>query len=809
MEKFSFKTIIITLSACLFSAGFVLAAPQQLQIVGTHTQTLSGCNFRLVGVDICGLEWQENGMGPPSGAGGDMTKSVAAAVNTWKCNIIRVPLDQDFWFGYDDGNSTSSGTQNTAYMNNYRTYVDSVVNSASAMNCYVELDLHWSGNGNWGSSTNVKQQTMPDAHSTQFWTDVATRYANNPAVIFNLYNEPYTTSWSIWKSGGTTSEGFTTPGFQALVKTVRDTGAKNIISVGGLGWAWDLTQASANKLTDTNTAGTLTGYGIMYEAHIYDNKGGSTESAKITLWNNNVTVAVAAGLCVMIGEFGPATDGSQDNSGCTPFESDLISWINGNNTSSYVYNAMGWCFHQGATPKLISDWNFTATTCHGAQVKAWLAAVTPSNCPAGTPSYTPTATPTMTRTNTPANTFTFTATRTNTPANTFTFTATRTFTPTFTFTPVNTSTFTATRTFTPTATPTATPTFTYTATQTFTPANTATFTATRTNTPVNTRTYTPTATRTNTPVNTATGTPINTSTNTPSNTATSTAVNTSTFTPVNTPTGSRTATPSFTVTRTSTATPVLSPTPTWTGTPLTSTATPTITQSFTGLPTDTATPSYTATPPDTATNTPVNTATNTPANTATNTPVNTYTSTPVNTATNTPVNTATNTPVNTSTATPVNTATRTPANTATNTPVNTSTATRTITRTATPTITQTIALPSATFTPTTAPTAQVYTIQNTYPIPSIYNASTGTGLTIAFTVSKDTAMVTFRLYTSGFRLVRMITETKFFPSGSDALPVEQKYLSSLSSGAYYYSIQSESMDGMKARAKTGLILIVR
>jgi endoglucanase len=359
------------MATCIVFVNSTLAAPPDLKVNGTHLQTVeNGCIVRLIGVNICGAEWSANSYGPPGGLGGNMVLSVNSAVVTWKSNCMRIPLNQDFWFGYSDGSSKSSSAQNTSYQNKYRTFIDDVVSAASSQNAYVELDLHWSGSGSWGSSVSAKQQNMPDDHGTDFWKDVATRYKNNPAVLFNLYNEPKDDSWSIWKNGGQSGSGFHTPGFQSLVNTVRTAGANNVIVVGGLAWAYDMTGIAANALTDPS------GHGIAYEAHIYDNKG----TGEPGIWNTNVTVAVKAGYCVIIGEFGPNTDGSQDNSGCTPFESDLIKWIDGANTSNYAYSAMGWSFNTDASPKLIANWNFGATTCHGGQVKAWLASVKPQNC---------------------------------------------------------------------------------------------------------------------------------------------------------------------------------------------------------------------------------------------------------------------------------------------------------------------------------------------------------------------------------------------------------------------------------------------
>jgi hypothetical protein len=805
MGKRISKKTSMTLIVCLLIliSGAIFATPAELKVNGKYLQTVSGgCTVRLTGVDVDALEWAPAGYGPPSGNAGDMTKSIAGAVNTWKANCVRIPLSQDFWFGYKNTHGQPSSA--AAYIQ----LVDNVVNAAAALNCYVELDLHWSGTGSWGTSD--VQEDMPDDNSITFWQAVANHYMSSPWVMFDLYNEPKDDSWTTWKGGGTSLSGFHTPGFQNIVKAIRDTGSRNIIVIGGLGWAWDLTGLPGSAITDTNTAGNFSGDGIMYEAHIYDNKGGSTEAQKKTLWENNVTVAVNNGYCVMIGEFGPSNAGAgntQDNSGCTPFESDLIAWINGGNGANYLYNAMAWDFNTTAPPDLLSDWNFTATTCHGAQVKAWLAAITPPNCPGGTPTFT--------RTSTPANTFTFTATKTFTPTPTLTFTLTKTPSFTLTSTPVNTSTLSVTRTNTPantatysatqtsTATRTNTPansaTLTFTATQTSTPASTATFTSTRTNTPVitatnspaNTSTMTSTLSRTATPTYTWTVSPQGTATMTPTftSTLTGTASSTHTFTATPTYTSSSTmtrtatdtVTPTGTQTQTYTETPDVSPTLTVTGTPPTDTYTPTFT------PTDMATNTYTVTMTVTPTITSINTATNTPVNTATNTPVNTATSTPVNTATSTPVNTASNTPVNTSTKTPVNTATNTPKNTFT----------------ATPTSTSTVQTATATQTPSVTP---VSTTAEPVLFPNPYNPDKS-GLGIKLQLAKVYDKVIFKLYTSGFRLVHKAEISGSF-TGYTSITIDSSGLKGLAPGAYYYLVTLVQKSA-ETRSKAAVLLIVR
>ncbi len=189
--------VISVLIAGILLPARVMAAPPQLKINKNQiVEASGGCTIRLKGVDISALEYSNND-GPASGG---ITASVAYAINTWKANVIRLPLNQDRWNTYDYS---------------YRTLVDSIVNLCSQNNAYVILDLHWSGEGQPGQAT--KQYSMPDSNSTAFWSSVATRYANNPAVLYDLFNEPFVGSGGTWLNGGTANEGFSTPGFKSLL----------------------------------------------------------------------------------------------------------------------------------------------------------------------------------------------------------------------------------------------------------------------------------------------------------------------------------------------------------------------------------------------------------------------------------------------------------------------------------------------------------------------------------------------------------------------------------------------------------------
>jgi len=324
--------------------GAAVAAPQSLHVSGNRLVNASGSPVRLKGVNIPSLEW--------SNGGENISQSLSVATTTWHSSLIRLPISQDRWEGRA-GNDANA----------YRALVDSLVTAASNAGVYVLVDLHWSDEGVWGA--NLGQHFLPDDNTTAAWADIASHYKNNPAVLFDAYNEPHDVSWSIWRNGGWVSEGpgYHSPGMQGIVNTIRSTGAGNVIVVGGLDWSYDLTGVmNGYAISDGN---------IMYAAHIYPWKSN---------WDQYVTVA-AASYPILIGEFG---DDASD--AYTTWMPAILGWMDSHN-----YNATAWSFHPGASPCLITDWSYSPTYWFGSYVLPWLGQGTtvPESPFSGTPAAIP------------------------------------------------------------------------------------------------------------------------------------------------------------------------------------------------------------------------------------------------------------------------------------------------------------------------------------------------------------------------------------------------------------------------------------
>jgi hypothetical protein len=204
---------------------------------------------------------------------------------------------------------------------------------------------------------------MPDAHSNEFWADAARQFANNPAVMFDLYNEPHDVSWAVWRNGGEVHESpakgqrepeitYKSPGMQGLLDVVRTTGAKNVVVAGGLEWAYDLRGIVSGFALDDRG-----GNGVVYATHIYPWKKD---------WDKHVTPAIEK-VPVFVGEVGwEPKKGAEASDIWAP---KALAYIKAHDLSWTA-----WCFHPRASPKMLVDWNYTPTPYWGEYVKKALAA---------------------------------------------------------------------------------------------------------------------------------------------------------------------------------------------------------------------------------------------------------------------------------------------------------------------------------------------------------------------------------------------------------------------------------------------------
>lgn len=221
-----------------------------LRVEGNHLVNGDGLTVTLRGANRSGTEYQcVHGSGIFDGPA---TLASITAMTTWKVNAIRIPLNEGCWLGINGVQARYSGDP-------YKQAIVAYVKLLHRFHIVPILDLHWVGPG---TAPADRQQPMPDAdHSPAFWADVATTFADDDGIIFDLFNEPFpdrnrdsVAGWQCWRDGcaanqavpsGQAATTYQAAGMQSLIDAIRATSSKHVLLVAGLQYSNALSQWSA------------------------------------------------------------------------------------------------------------------------------------------------------------------------------------------------------------------------------------------------------------------------------------------------------------------------------------------------------------------------------------------------------------------------------------------------------------------------------------------------------------------------------------------------------------------------------------
>ena len=336
-------------------------AALQLHVSGNRLVNANGGTVVLHGVNRSGTEYRcVQGKGifdGPSDA------SSVQAMKSWAINAVRVPLNEACWNAENYVNPADAG-------GDYRSAIEAYVRLLNSYGIIVILDLHWSDGAYNGpgcsSSQAVCEKPMPDAaESVPFWSSVARAFKGDDAVIFDLFNEPHpgsvvsgeTAAWRCWLKGGSACPGFgyQAAGMQTLVNAVRATSANNVIMLGGLFFANDLSEWLRYEPRDPD-------HNLAASWHSYN----FNHCNNLQCWQSQVG-RVTASVPVIAGEIG-------ENDCADGYIGPLMAWLDSKSASylAWSWNANpGGC---GAGPELISDYSGTPTP-YGAGYQSHLRAL--------------------------------------------------------------------------------------------------------------------------------------------------------------------------------------------------------------------------------------------------------------------------------------------------------------------------------------------------------------------------------------------------------------------------------------------------
>lgn len=356
--------LLAAVAVPVLSDGAYAAGPLSITVSGSRFVDQDSASVRLLGVNTPSTEYAciygyayGQPVADPAGAGGDAAaiaddRQTADAIAAWHANAVRIPLNEDCWLGINGQPSygTAAG---------YRQAILDYVTALHQAGIYAILDLHWTDGSNVDETIQPAtgfvadgQRPAPDANSVPFWRSVATVFANDPGVVFDLFNEPYSPdaigkgpsqlTWGCLVDGGCvlpSTNQFDNPagaptyvnvGFQQLVDTIRSAGASQPIMLGGLSYANDLSQLLTHLPNDP----------LGQLAASFHNYYG--EAADDTAAWDGVIAPIAAQMPVVAGEFDQGYDcqhGPTTPAALVNFDTTWMGWADAHGVS---YTAWGW-----------------------------------------------------------------------------------------------------------------------------------------------------------------------------------------------------------------------------------------------------------------------------------------------------------------------------------------------------------------------------------------------------------------------------------------------------------------------------------
>ncbi|MEN6536760.1 MAG: glycoside hydrolase family 5 protein [Bryobacteraceae bacterium] len=251
------------------------------RIVGADT----GVVAVLRGVNRSGLEYSEPDEQGFLSAAAICRSEIQTIVREWGANIIRLPFNQD-WVLNGRGGWTAEA---------YRAALDQVIKWASAFGAYTLLDLQWlDADHPYGGERNFVAP-LPNSQSVELWNLLATRYRDEPAVLYDIFNEPHDRlpddPYPLNREDGTAYPagqfrvrmGEWQPWARALIAAIRDRNPDALVFVSGVEWGYDLRGMPMDLPR------------LVYSTHVYPARGGDWAGA---------FGALAAEVPVFAGEWG-------------------------------------------------------------------------------------------------------------------------------------------------------------------------------------------------------------------------------------------------------------------------------------------------------------------------------------------------------------------------------------------------------------------------------------------------------------------------------------------------------------------------
>lgn len=213
------------------------SAPRPLHTEGARLLDDTGAEVHLRGLNVCAFEFDATGatwqLEPD---GGSRTLDVLSNPTRWNVNVVRVPVNQE-WFLTDD---------------DYVARVEQVLDAAALRGVYVIIDLQWEhAQPTDPYQLNIlREPTFGEGNTSErFWHRASGRWANREHVLFDLINEPHDTPPDQLAVA-----------MQRLINDLAQRAPNIPLIIGGPAWAHSVASWSEHPLHGAN---------LLYSAHEY------------------------------------------------------------------------------------------------------------------------------------------------------------------------------------------------------------------------------------------------------------------------------------------------------------------------------------------------------------------------------------------------------------------------------------------------------------------------------------------------------------------------------------------------------------
>ena len=251
----------------------------QLHVSGTELRDASNNRVQLKGVSSMWLNWEDDGYA-------ENLQGLKWLRNNWHLSVIRAAMGVDPEYAYLSVKDPSKAQPEKAIAQ-----VEQIVDNAIAAGVYVLIDWH---------TETANEETD---ESVAFFTEMATKYAGVPNVIYEPFNEPTKLDWSTQLN----------PYHEAVVAAIREVEPDSVIVLGTPTWSQDVDKAAQDQLVGKN---------LMYTLHFYSCDHG----------NNLITKAKAAldlGAPLFVTEWGATkADGGTKGEVCLEQSQTWMDFLN-------------------------------------------------------------------------------------------------------------------------------------------------------------------------------------------------------------------------------------------------------------------------------------------------------------------------------------------------------------------------------------------------------------------------------------------------------------------------------------------------